>query len=204
MTRSYRTDHPSRVAKRRVLRDARGNPLLPRIIERKPRRGDIHPLPKFFIGRMIPDIPIEYLYGLRYIELRARENKSIGKPFAFYDRADRIMVLYSLPLEWSLNGISEPLEQSVRRCYGTIVKDDGSVTVTWPRQFLMNFWFFDYVFCHELGHHFSEQYRHRQGRVEGRFYREAVADLRGMRVSRDWWKQMRKRREQRLKAASRS
>ena len=68
MTRSYRTDHPRRVAERRVRRDPKGDPLPPRIIERRPRRGDVHPLPKFVLSRMIPDVPLEYLYGLRQIE----------------------------------------------------------------------------------------------------------------------------------------
>jgi hypothetical protein len=150
-------------------------------------------LPKFVLRRIIPDIPIEFLYGLRHIELRAREGAAIGDPFGYYRFADKVLVLYSLPLQWSLTQISEPLERSVTRFFGDISKSDELVTVSWSEPFLMGFWFFDYVFCHELGHHFDEQYHHRRGRTEGRPYEEAFADLQGLRISKEWWKRRRRK-----------
>lgn len=195
MTRSYRTDHPRRIAQRRIARDAGGNPILPRIIERRPRPGDVHPIPKRVLRRMLADVPLEFLHGLGSIDLRARKNDAIGKPLATYHHYHRTIVLYSLPFTWSLPVMPRRLLRSLLKWHATVDTAGGSVTVTWPEWYQLGFWYFDFVLCHELGHHFSEQYRQRYGRVDGTRCREAVADLRGMRLWQEWWGRLKAKRD---------
>lgn len=202
MTRSYRTDPPRRIAQRRIARDAEGNPILPRIIERRPRPGDVHPIPKRPLRVILADVPPEFLHGLGYIDLRARKNDAIGRPFASYYHDYHTIVLYSLPLTWSLPVMSRRLLRSILKWHATVDTVDGSVTVTWPEWPLLGLWYFDHVLCHELGHHFSEQYRQRYGRVDGTRCREAVADLRGMRLSREWWGVLKARHDARKRSAN--
>jgi hypothetical protein len=52
MSRSFRTQKESVIAARRIKKDQQGDIILPRIIERKPAFGDIHPISKTAIKRI--------------------------------------------------------------------------------------------------------------------------------------------------------
>src|SRR5438552_12590494 len=75
MSRSYRTQKESIIARRRVT-------MLPRVIERPPAFGDIHPLAGRTVRCLFRRIPLEYLYGLARIELRPRQTAAVGQPLA--------------------------------------------------------------------------------------------------------------------------
>ncbi|HYC92426.1 MAG TPA: hypothetical protein VEO54_24670 [Thermoanaerobaculia bacterium] len=66
MARSYRTDKPRVIAGRRLARDGDGELVLPPILVRRPRKGDVHPLSSAVLQRVLrTEVPIEYLHGLR-------------------------------------------------------------------------------------------------------------------------------------------
>jgi hypothetical protein len=122
-------------------------------------------------------IPLQYLYGLRRIELRPRQSNRIGKPFAFYSVGDKSIILYSLPIVWRLDSIPARF-QRVLEAYDAIVeKSADSVIVRWPDQAKMSIWYWTDVLMHELGHHFMHQYRHKNGTVNIAEAREFIADL---------------------------
>lgn len=77
MSRSYRTLKESMLAKRRLIKNKNGEIILPRVIERRPASGDVHPLSKTAIRGILKKLPLEYVYGLKHIELRAR-NSEVG------------------------------------------------------------------------------------------------------------------------------
>ena len=64
---------------------------LPRIVARKPKSGDIHPLPKSVLAHALKTIPVEYLYGLSRMELRARHGSRIGEPVAVYRPDEKVI-----------------------------------------------------------------------------------------------------------------
>ncbi|HMO65131.1 MAG TPA: hypothetical protein PKE47_07920, partial [Verrucomicrobiota bacterium] len=105
MSRSFRTEPKRRIAARNVPRDADGRARLPRIVARQPRQGDVHPLPKRLLTRLLAGLPLELWHGLTRIELRAREGE-VGRPFASYHPRDRSIRLHSLPMEFHLPPVS--------------------------------------------------------------------------------------------------
>lgn len=74
--------------------------VYPRIIVRKPKNGDIHPLSKSAILDILEEIPAEYIYKLRSIELRARVSEPIGLLSRYHSDAGKI-ILYSQPEEFA-------------------------------------------------------------------------------------------------------
>lgn len=83
MSRSFRVEPKRRIAARNARRDKDGRALLPGIVVRQPREGDVHPLPKRLLAKALAGLPLELWHGLRRIELRAREG-DVGRPFATY------------------------------------------------------------------------------------------------------------------------
>ncbi len=177
MSRSYRTQKESSIAERRIARYDDGSIVLPRVIERSPKIGDVHPLSKRRIITLLKKIPVEYVYGLDRIELRARENSSIGKPFGLYRRDEKAIILYSLPTVWRLHSLSIGLAKTLAKFHADVTFDDTGVEVSWKHEVLFALWFDFTVFRHELGHHFVEQYKHKNGRLLGRQYNELIAEL---------------------------
>jgi hypothetical protein len=102
MSRTYRTDKENRIAERRMPRDREGNIVLPRIVRRKPRLGDVHPITNVQLSMVLDLVPLKYLYKLNSIELLPRKD-DIGNPFGYYTAHERRIVLYSLPLKWEMN-----------------------------------------------------------------------------------------------------
>jgi hypothetical protein len=181
MAHSHHTEKEWVMAGKEMPRNSDGCIRYPTVIARKPHRGDIHPLSKSFLEGMMPRVPLEYLFGLRKIELRPRLSPRIGEPFGCYLIRERVVVLYSLPLEWWLERISQGWREHLTGYRAGVAEADGWVRVVWPGEVELMLWFWDQVFYHELGHHFVEQYKNRNGRVRTRREHEFKA---GMHVGR--------------------
>jgi hypothetical protein len=195
MSRSRNTQKEEVWAAERIDRHEDGEACLPRIIVRRPKRGDIHPLPKSILAGALRTIPLEYLYGLSCIELRARQGNEIGAPFGAYRPRDRVIILYSLPLSWVVSSMPEGRQKEVERFRARVSREGPQWHVRWPSEASLAVWFFAGVVTHELGHHFSEQYKNKRGRIRGARFREMNADLHSFRLTRAMFNRLRKRRE---------
>ena len=138
-----------------------------------------------------------YIYGLERVELRAR-NHEIGNPYGLYLPDEKVIILYSLPLTWELPHIGLQLGKSLQRFYAEIESYDNKFVVTWPGENFMGVWFLSYVLAHELGHHYIEQYKTKNGAIPEIDYEEIVADMHGDRISEKLFKV---HREKKLKQA---
>jgi hypothetical protein len=194
MSRSRNTEKESVRAKYRIARDEDGDVQLPRIIVRRPACGDIHPLPRnILVGALRFDVPIEYIYGLKRIELRARQGKHVGRYFAAYRRDEKGIILYSLPLQWTIETMPKNRKRELESWGVKIFRKDNKWQVHWPSEIELCMWYFTEVFTHELGHHFAEQYKKKRGKIGSRKFRELNANLHSLRLTRDIFKRMRKR-----------
>lgn len=192
MAHSYRTEKPSVIARNRMPRGRDGRIVYPRVIERKPAPGDVHPLPKHAVWKILRLVPIEYVYGLDRVELRARQKNEIGNPFGCYLPDEKAIFLYSLPPVWRLPRISEGLRRSVESFDAkvTVLKEEKLIEVRWPEEDggYIDVWFWFRTFTHELGHHFVEQYKTRKGANYSRRHEEIVADLHSSRLAADFFR----------------
>lgn len=179
MSRSFRTQQPEAAARRRVPRDEAGQVVLPRIVTRRPRRGDLHPIPARALRNILrTEVPLEYLNGLERIELRPRLTAEVGDPFGMYERAEKMIVLYSLPMQWTwTTPVSRGMLREMRRFHARIDLDLDGIHVSWPAPEALLMWFFIEVLAHELGHHYRHQYRIRRGGNRARRHEEYVAEI---------------------------
>ena len=199
MARSYRTEKPSVLARYRIPRDRDNRLVFPRVIDRRPSPGDVHPLSKQALSGILRQTPIEYLYGLKRIELRPRRNNKIGEPFGCYLPDEKAIWLYSLPPVWRMKEIPPGLRQNVESFGATVVKVNDAVEVRWleSQSAYVDIWFLT-VLMHELGHHFVEQYKNQRGKIGGRHLEEKVADLRSMRLTKHYIDRVMNRRQAEL------
>lgn len=124
------------------------------------------------------EVPLEYLYGLKRIEILPRASMLIGAPFGTYSWREQTITLYSLPLAWDLLvRPSATMLRSLRRFHAEVEVREIGLAVRWPALPVLAFWFFIEVFAHELGHHHRNQYRLRGGRPALRAHEEFVAEL---------------------------
>jgi len=158
MTRSYRTRPKDIIAGERMPRDRHGQFIFPRITVRKPKLGDIHPLDRKMIAIAYRKLPLEYFYGLREIELRARSS-GVGKPFGKYSPSARKIILYSVPpRQWNIANASAGLISALRHCAAKINNTERGIIAEWETDFLLSFFYLGVLF-HELGHHYMHQYK---------------------------------------------
>ena len=181
MSKSFRTQPTRIIARKRVKRNASGDIEYPRIVFQKPRPGDIHPIDKKLIRSILHRIPVEYVCGLKKVELRSRKNKKIGEPYGFYRYSERMIVLYSVPSDaWVLDGFS-PQWRKAFRTWGVKLEKQGETFYgTWEGSKLRHF--FCAVFCHELGHHYTFQYDSKNKLMPHKTTNENLADLHGSRI----------------------
>jgi hypothetical protein len=165
-------------AKRRLDVGPDGSVALPRIVVRRPRRGDIHPISAASLrGVLKREVPIEYLNGLTRIELRPRQG-IVGDPFACYLPDEKAIILYSLPMEWTWDYVPPTdLIAKMFRFFALIEQTDDGLNIRWPAREVFGLWFFVAVVAHELAHHYRRQYRIRRGSLRDRRYEEFVAEL---------------------------
>jgi hypothetical protein len=143
-------------------------------------------------------VPAEYVFGLRRVELRAREGL-VGHPFGGYLPGERAVVLYSVPREWRVQTLQDYQRRSMRAYGAAIDAVDGGWRVWWSEDSRLEQWFAYIVLFHELGHHFDRQYRRRRGEARGRRQGEIVADVTAVRIFRALMKEVARRK--RLRAA---
>ena len=130
-------------------------------------------------------ISLEYLYGLKRIELRPRASK-VGEPFGYYEPPTRSIVLYSLPRLWTTDELSRG-DREVMEGFGAEVTQDGNACrVHWPFESNLADWFLMDIVMHELGHHFAEQYKKKRGPIKGRWFHEVNAEMRAVRLAMGW------------------
>ena len=194
MSRSRNTEKESVWAALRIGRDEEGELCLPRIVARQPKRGDIHPLPKSVLAGALKTIPVEYLYGLSHVELRARQGR-IGDPFGAYRPGEKVIILYSLPKLWVVDLMSDGGQKDLE-AFGTRVSQHGRQWhVYWPSEAGLAVWFFKEAVTHELGHHFCHQYENKRGRIRGVKFRETNANLHSFRLTREMFNRLKRRRK---------
>ena len=131
----------------------------PEIAEGPPAPGDVHPLDKEDIARILRMLPFIHIAGLKRVELRARRGDRIGEPFGCYWREEKAIILYSLPRTWRLEFIGADFLRSLAMCDAEVKDLQDAVIVNWPEPESMSLWFYSYVLSHELIHHYLEQYR---------------------------------------------
>ncbi len=181
MSRSYGTTKESVLAGRRIKRSRTGERIIPRVISRRPRAGDIHPMGRSHVLRLLRQIPEKYTYGLARVELRARAGE-IGKPFGLYLPRDKAILLYSLPTTWHLPSLSKGMLAGLRQYFPQIEQKKDEVVVRWPSEPIFMLWFFYEVVAHELGHHYRNQYRSKRKKSLRAMDHELVADLHARRL----------------------
>ncbi len=134
---------------------------LPRLVERRPREGHVHPAVKGDIARVLRFFGEPYLYGLRSIELVqqnvvAGDNLLMGRLVV----PGRIILYDQPPSPWLLpRGLSA---KAIDKLYhaGAVVEEGSPgahTVVSWPGATLRDYMLFD-VLMHEIGHHLIQQY----------------------------------------------
>ena len=185
MSRNTRVLPTRRLAATRIERDRNGKLLLPRVVERRPRHGDVHPLTRKYLSVLLRYQRIDYLYGLKQIELRPRMSDRVADPYGFYSSGEKLIVLYSVPpTRWQFSGLA-PNDRRNFESYDAIVSEEANcVCVSWPRLFDLAYFMYQEVLCHELGHHHDFQYRHKRKLPVGRRWEEVSAEEHSWRLSK--------------------
>ncbi len=83
--------------------------------------------------------------------------------------------------------------RSLKRFYADFTLEEKAIVVSWRDDEVMGLWFYCEVFTHELGHHFAERHKNKNGRIEGRRYEEFVANLHARRFTNELFASFRKR-----------
>jgi hypothetical protein len=164
-----------------VRRDKLGKAILPRVVEHPPLPGDVHPLNRQTLLKLLPMVPLRYLQGIRAIELRARPFGSDTQPRGTYEPRHKLVRLYSQP--FPDKPIWKPLEDTYIHpdsilgiCGATIIERDGRQFLHWPNRKAYARYFFARVFAHELGHHHVYQHRYKRRMPGSSRGHEARAD----------------------------
>ncbi len=169
----------ARLMSRTTRTPSRPTPSLPRVVARKPRRGDVHPLPPAAIRELLRALPSAQLRGLVRVELRARTDE-VGTPFAIYRREERDIILYSLPPdEWWMSALDRDCARDLREAGARIVRHRLGVSIHFADGGMDTF--MRHVLAHEIGHHVRNQIA-RYPRTARTADEEAVADLHARRT----------------------
>ena len=166
-------------------RDKGRRRVLPTILRRKPRAGDVHPLKPQMLQHCLWCVPPAYIYGLKAIELSPRQG-DVGAPYGVYRPSEKRIRLYSCPPRcWRFSSAVWPRHTGLLSRGAHIItshEDKASVLVEWHDHDDLEM-FYIHVLFHELGHHYVEQYRSSRGRPETRKRNEIVADLHDVKIS---------------------
>lgn len=172
--------------------DPSGEPILPRIIIKRPRRGYLHPLEKSDVLRILDFAGAEAIYGLRSIEL-VRQPAITAPGFPLFGRLivpGRIKLYEQPSPPWRLPGILPEAEAMKMQRAGADIEVDDEVKATfvdWPKDSLRDFMIFE-VLLHEVGHHILQ---HNTGKRTQRIVRtrdhEAFARRYADRCRSDWF-----------------
>ena len=177
MSGSYRTLPKNILATDRMPRDKKGAIIFPRIIVRKPKQGDVHPLDRKSIAIGFNAIPKEYFYGLREIELRPRTGSMQKQAFGRY-YLDKRLHLYSVPPRtWEYAEITESYGRLVGRYGAKVSESTNGIIIKWDDSISLLMFYLMEVFFHELGHHYAHQYKNKRKTPRGREINEYLAEL---------------------------
>lgn len=155
-------------------------PPLPRVVARKPRRGDVHPLSPAQIRAFLRLLPAAQLRELERIELRAREG-DVGDPFALYRREERDILVYSTPAdEWWMSSLHDECARDLDRVGAGVIRHKHGVSIHFGDGAMQAF--MRDVLAHEIGHHVRNTTVARYPRVARTADEEAVADLHARRT----------------------
>ena len=163
----------------RMRRDRLGMPILPSVVEHPPLPGDVHPLDRQSLLKLLPVLPLRFLCGVSAIELRARPFNSDRHPLGTYEPRFKLIRLYSqpypdMPLRRTLETINP---RSILGICGVTIKESaGERFLHWPNRRSYARYFFASVFAHELGHHHVYQFKHKRRMPETLRGHEARAD----------------------------
>ncbi len=147
-----------------------------KLIRRKPRDGDIHPLEKFEIRGILNAIPSRFIYKLKTIELRPRKSLP-GAPWGEYRPSDSQIILYSHPLIIE-DGSDFALGMAFasNRSFSLLAEykeENGKNYSIWTKEMLKLFYF--EVLGHEIGHHYYRVTKFQKKKPEGK-YHEVLAE----------------------------
>ena len=115
----------------------------------------------FLMTKTLTELP----GGARFANRASAENPGSRCAWRFY-----ILKVFDTPLE-------------ILRFFGDIDVEDQGITVTWNEPVLFSMWFYCRVLVHELGHHFAEQYAHKNGVIQNRKGHELIAELTSQRFT---------------------
>ena len=196
MSDTFKTWPPDTYALNFHKRDRAGLRVLPRVVQRKPRAGDVHPLKPEMLRVCLQVVPAAYLYGLKLVELRPRQG-DVGAPYGEYRGGEKLIRLYSCPPRvWRFSSLIWPQHKGLLSrgaCLAKHQDDPASVLVEWPDPDDLEMFYIHTLF-HELGHHYVRQYRSSRGRPKTRKRNEIVADLHDLKISRHIKRKVAKRR----------
>jgi hypothetical protein len=196
MSDTFNTWPPDIYALSAHERDKHGRRVLPRILQRKPRPGDIHPLKPGTLHDCLRIVPPAYVYGLKAVELSPRRG-DVGAPYGVYLRGEKRIRLYSCPPRfWRFSSAAWPQHEGVLSRGARLVgsdEDKATVLVEWLDRDNLEMVYIHVLF-HELGHHYVNQYRSSRGRPKTRKTNEIVADLHDDKISIHLMRRIAKRR----------
>jgi hypothetical protein len=159
-----------------------GDPIIPRIIVKRPRQGFVHPAEKADIVRVLQFFGERCFYGLRLIKL-VQGSATLSGESLLMGRLEvpGTIVLYDQPASpWFVTGsIPSAEKQKLERAGASIEvsSDNLHCLIHWTDSDLKNFMLFE-VFMHEIGHHLIQQYKgKRSARVARTKDHEHFADL---------------------------
>ncbi len=181
MADSYRSKPRKIMAKRRREADPG---FRTRVIERKPNHGDGYPLNKKMINKIIDIIPDEYLFGLKSIELKARGERDFGRPLATYFNLEKRIEIYSMPFDEILINDFSPTWKEVMESWSmkSLSKYCGVLGYYCSSDYAQSASFYCVVLFHEIGHHYSYNFKTRKRAADNEDGTESQAEIFGARI----------------------
>lgn len=181
MADSYRSKPRKIMAKRRREEDPG---FRTRVIERKPNHGDGYPLNKKLINKIIDIIPDEYLFGLKSIELKARGEREFGRPLATYFNLEKRIEIYSMPFDEILFYHFSPIWKEVMKSWSmkSLSKYSSVIGYYDSSDFAESASHYCIVLFHEIGHHYSFNFKTRKRSADDEEGRESQAEIFGARI----------------------
>lgn len=154
---------------------------LPRIVEKRPRPGRLHPASASDLSRFLRRCGEAAVYGIRSVELRQGAGLRV---FGRLLTPGRVLLFDQPAAPWRLP-VSARDEARAMAAYGArLDAASGLILVSWSPAALRDYWLFE-VLLHELGHH---RLQHHKGQRRRRIARsrdhEAAASAFGRRLGR--------------------
>ncbi|MBN1788620.1 MAG: hypothetical protein JW806_09545 [Sedimentisphaerales bacterium] len=132
-------------------------------------------------------LPLEYFYGLKEIELRARSS-DVGDPFGKYSPSAKKIILYSVPKkQWNMSNPPKSFIASLRRYHAKITNTKDGIIVEWESDIVLIMFFISILF-HELGHHYMHQYKCKRKPAMGVYLNEWHADAQMIKLQKHVFK----------------